>query len=912
MRSRVSGPFAAIASLAVALHGEPRTEPGKMPVLFVKTSGHSAANADFILNTNEMSVQFRESEIAYRLNDAKEISIRFVGAAPVHAQGVDELGARINVFSGADPNRWQSGARTFSSVAYHNLWPGIEAVYSVNVHLKTEFQLEPGADPESVRWHIAGGDGVEKTSDGALIIHNGLRSLREDAPQVFEQSRATGELRPVSGGFRLLGNQMVGIEVGEYDHRNRLIFDPVIGFSTLFGGSGQTVATAVTTDMAGNVIVAGYTTSFDLAPNAAVLGTPQRTGAFVAKFSAQGNELMFCTYVGGTLDTRAFAVAVDRWNDIYIAGQTSAHDFPVHRAIQSTIRGTQDAFVTELTPSGSSLVFSTYLGGSDADQAYGIGVDRIGNVYVAGDTESANFPTLRPVQVSNAGGTDAFIAKLGVSGSSLIFSTYLGGAGNEHAAALSVDSTGAALVAGYTFSSDFPAVNAFQAHSGGNQDAFVAKLNPAGNSLEFSTFLGGSGGTPGLTESASSLALDSNNNVYVTGTTASSDFPVTAGALQPTNAGGILDAFICKFSASGKLGYSTYLGGTSADYALAIGVDVAGNAHVAGYTASTDFPIIRSTQPALKGQYDIFVASVNSAGSALIYSMLLGGSQTDAANAMAVDRFATVVIAGQSNSTDFPVSNAYQTTQHGAGSAVIARIPVGWKPTVFTAASAPEWSIDNVQQSQTQSFAFGHTGDIPISGDWTNSGKQCLGSFHAGTWYLDSNCDGVFDTGDRTFTFGQAGDLPVVGDWNGTGSVKAGLYRAGTFILDLSGHLSGNPTGQKDEQFLFGEATDIPVIGDWNHSGTSKVGVFRAGQWLVDTNGSFTINGPTRYYGQAGDLPIVGDWDGSGTSKAGFYRGGAFNLDYNGNWLTDSYGDMRIPFALPGQYGPAQYALILH
>jgi hypothetical protein len=879
-----------------------------MPMYFVHTAETRSAASDFTLATKEMTVQFRQREVVYSMRGSSEITVRFLTAQNVHAEGFELLPGKIHVFDGPR----NASFDTFSSVAFRDLWPGVDAVYSASDHLKTEFRLAPGADAQRVTWQIAGADRIEHGADGALVIHIGDRELREEAPQVFEEDRITGVRKPVAGAFRLIAEDTVGIAVGPYDHANRLIFDPVIGFSTYLDGSGQTVATGVTVDSSGNVIVAGYTTTFDIATGATTFGVLQRTGAFVAKLSAAGNQLMFLTYIGGTLDTRAFAVAVDRFNNIYITGQTSANNFPTYKALQPAINGGQDAFVTELNSTGTQMVFSTYLGGSNAEQGYGIAVDRTGDVYVAGDTVSVNFPIVKPVQPAIGGGQDAFLVKLAPSGVAIIFSTYMGGSGDEHAAALTVDSADAAIVAGWTESSNFPVVNAFQPQSGGNQDAFVFKMNPAGTALTFSSYLGGSGGTAGLTESAAGLAVDSNNAIYIAGTTSSANFPTTPGAFATPNPNGIVDAFAVKLTTTGSMVYSTCIGGSSADFGLGVAVDIAGNAHITGYTGSTDFPMVRGIQQALNGEYDLFLTKLNSTGSGLIYSTLLGGSAVDASNAIAVDKYGTVFLAGQTNSTNFPVVSAYQTTQHGIGAAIAARLPVGWKPAVFTSSGTVNWAVDNIPLAETQNFALGHPGDVAIVGDWTGKGYQCLGTFNAGVWYLDENCDGVFDPGDRSFAFGQAGDIPVVGDWTGSGTAKAGLYRAGTFLLDLSGHLSGIATGVKDAQFAFGLATDIPVIGDWNNTGYSKAGVFRNGEWLLDTSGSHTVNGPTRNYGEAGDLPVTGDWDGSGTVKAGVYRAGSFLLDYDGNWIINSVGDMTLPYTLSSTGQAVQNAFVMH
>ena len=902
--------FLLVGSLVAAA---PHSNRPPLPAYFLKSAGHHTGDFDFALQNASVSAEFRDREVVYQLGaaPARTVRIRYCAGRSAHPEGLERVSGGITFLGGSGTAENGSG---YNSLAYRELWPGIDAVYSMNSgYLKTEFQMAPGADPTLVRWSVEGADSIRISHTGALAISAGTEELREDTPQVFEQDAHTGELRHVEGSFRLLAEHAVGITVGEYDHANRLIFDPVIGYSSYLGGTGESAASAVASDSSGNTIIAGYTTTLDFGGATTVFGSAKRTVAFVAKISASGNQLLFCTYLGGTLDTRAYGLAVDRFNNIYIAGETTSSDFPTFRALQPAIGGAEDAFIAELNPEGNTLVFSTFLGGTGVDQAYGIAVDHRGYIYVTGDTSSNDFPTVKPIQRVNGGGQDAFVVKLGISGSSMLYSTYLGGAEDEHAAAIAVDGEGNVVITGSTLSSNFPIADAWQAATGGNQDAFVTKINGAGTGFVFSTYLGGAGGTPGLPETGAGVAIDSAGAIYVAGTTSSSNFPVTKGAFQTTT-NGLINAFAAKLASSGTLVYSSYLGGSSLTYASGIAVDSAGNAHVTGYTASPDFPGLHQVQNNLNGSYDLFVTKLNTAGSALIYSTLWGGSLSDSAAGIAVDRFGTVLVAGITFSLDFPTANAWQTEPRGPQSALAVRIPVGWKPEVVTQSGSQAWSVDNLLNwnaetgaGNLQTFDFGSQGDKPVVGDWNNTGTLCIGSFRAGTWYLDSNCDGSFDAGDRSFVWGQAGDIPVVGDWNGTGHVKAGLYRGGVFFLDLSGHLSGVATGIPDVSFKFGLPADYPIAADWNSSGTTKVGVFRNGEWILDWTGNHSNAGPVRTFGEAGDIPVVGDWDGSRTIKAGVYRSGTFLLDYNGNWSFDVAADITVPF-LPS----APYAFMMH
>ncbi|MBZ5546324.1 MAG: SBBP repeat-containing protein, partial [Acidobacteriia bacterium] len=302
------------------------------------------------------------------------------------------------------------------------------------------------------------------------------------------------------------------------------------------------------------------------------------------------------------------------------------------------------------------LSYSTYLGGTGGDVAYGIAVDSSGNAYVTGTTGSPNFPTRLAEQDTYSGGGDAFVAKFNAAGSGLVYSTYLGGFYSDTSVAIALDPAGDAYVTGRTYSADFPTTtDALQSSYGGNGDAFVAKLSPTGSELAYSTYLGGSEADFGQ-----AIAVDSAGDAYVTGPTQSTDFP-TASPLQIGNDGGS-DVFLAKVNPSGTgLVYSTYLGGSSADSAQAIALDSSGNVYLAGYTFSVDFPTQSAVQSSNAGAGDAFVAELNSAASALIFSTYLGGRGLDRAFGLALDTSGNIYITGDSQSADFPTtSGAYQ------------------------------------------------------------------------------------------------------------------------------------------------------------------------------------------------------------------------------------------------------------
>ena len=286
---------------------------------------------------------------------------------------------------------------------------------------------------------------------------------------------------------------------------------------------------------------------------------------------------------------------------------------------------------------------ATYLGGSGDDSGLSLAIDSSGNAYVAGYTASTNFPTNNPLQSSNAGSNDVFVAKINSAGSALSYSTYLGGGGNDYAKGIAVDGSGNAYVTGYTASTNFPIKNPLQSSNAGSNDAFIAKINSAGSALTYSTYLGGSSYEYGL-----GIAIDSSGNAYITGPTYSTNFPIM-NPLQASN-GGEMDAFVSKINSAGSaLTYSTYLGGSSNDFAEGIAVDRNGNSYVTGYTISNDFPTKNPIQASKNGPFDAFVTKINSAGSALDYSTFLGGSGDCFAHGIAVDSRGNAFVTGGHN-----------------------------------------------------------------------------------------------------------------------------------------------------------------------------------------------------------------------------------------------------------------------
>jgi hypothetical protein len=327
-------------------------------------------------------------------------------------------------------------------------------------------------------------------------------------------------------------------------------------------------------------------------------------------------------------------------------------------AYQSVRSGGKNAFAAKLNSTGNLLVFSTYFGGSGYDNGNAIASDATNSVYVAGDTTSTNLPILNAAQTTNRGRQEGFVMKLNSSGV-LQYSTYLGGSGDDRALAIAVDGNLSAYITGATTSPDFPLANAFQVANGGGQDAFVTKLNAGGSSISYSTYLGGAGGVVGLPESGNGIAVDAAGSAYVTGVTSSQNFPTLGALQTGNAGGSLDAFVTKFTPAGSALVYSTYLGGIGLDTATAIALDSSGNAFVTGNTTSPNFPMANAIQSVKSGNVDAFIATVNSTGSALNFSTYLGGNSSDGGTAIALNGSGNIWVAGQTTSTNFPLQTPF-------------------------------------------------------------------------------------------------------------------------------------------------------------------------------------------------------------------------------------------------------------
>src|SRR3989454_8208235 len=456
--------------------------------------------------------------------------MRLVGADPdPEVTGLAEQPGRSHYLVGRDPRRWRTGIPHYARVVYREVYPGIAMVFHGDAgRLEYDLLVSPGADLGRVRVGFEGTGDPRLDTNGHLILPLDGGEVVQHAPVVYQE--IAGQRRAIKGAYRLVGEREVGFAVAPHDETEPLVIDPVLSYSTYLGGSGSESGFAIAVDAAGSAYVTGWTESADF-PTANPMQPQPRGGgdAFVAKLRPDGSNLLYSTYLGGSGYDSGSSIAVDADGDAYVAGATGSTDFPTVNPLQPAFGGgNSDAFVAKLSPAGSDLLSSTYLGGSGTEGGGGLPVDAMGQAYLAGSTSSADFPTVNPMQPTRGGPSDlfdAYVAKLDPSGAALVYSTYLGGSADDGASGIAVDTVGDAFVLGATGSTDFPTLNALQPARAGRNDAFVASFDPTG-AIRYSTYLGGS-----RDEEPFGISVDTSGSAYVTGGTTSSDFP-TANPFQ--------------------------------------------------------------------------------------------------------------------------------------------------------------------------------------------------------------------------------------------------------------------------------------------------------------------------------------------------------------------------------------------
>ena len=727
---------------------------GNLPISFEPNVGQAPNRYDFVARGQGfgMAISATGASLALGTKEAQDIvRLDLLGAdRSAHPRALESLPGVVNYFIGNDPAKWRSGVSTFGRVAYRSVLPGIDVTYYGTNAGTLEYDFVVAPNADPKDIRVKFSGASDVALRDGSLVITTASGAVTQEAPVLYQSIA-GRRVPVDGRFSLAGDE-VGFAVGAYDHHHPLVIDPT---------------------------------------------------------------LIYSTYLGGLKDDIGHSIAVDGHGAAYVTGSTTSTTFPTPPSPGSTAHaGQTDAFVTKLDPSGQTLIFSTYLGGSKVDIGYGIAVDETGAAYVTGSTSSTDFPVEAPFQGSNAGGAgggdDAFVTKLDAAGSALTYSTYLGGSGGDSAHGIAVDETGAAYVTGSTSSTDFPMQAPFQGSNSGATDAFVTKLNDKASALIYSTYLGGK-----LGDSGYGIAVDGEHAAYVTGSTSSEDFPMEV-PFQGSNAGSD-DAFITMLRPTGSaLIYSTYLGGSNSDIGYGIAVDGEHAAYVTGATSSTNFPTTPAPfQGSNAGTTDVFVTKLNATGSAPIYSTYLGGSNSDSGYGIALGG-GEAYVTGATSSTNFPMQAPSQASNAGSFDAFVTRLNVtGSTPISSTYLGGSSRDLaQGIAVDGSGAYVAGYTlsTNFPTLVPFQGSNAGQTDAFV--TKLTDPTCGGqtvtIQVTTAGTTTSGTAGDDVI----NGTAGIDT--------INGLGGNdticgLAGNDTliGTTGNDTLYGgDGKDIFYAGD--------------------------------------------------------------------------------------------------
>ena len=864
-----------------------------VPLTFESNQGQTNSRVRFLSHTGDSTLFLTPSEAVFSMTTesgsshlhqgkgrkasrfAHKISrlalrMQVVGADP-KAAALEQPPqvARINYFQGKDPGKWHSGVPTYGRVGFQGVYPGVDLVYYGNQrHLEYDFVVAPHADPKRITLRFAGAQQVRVNANGDLIVRTYGRGLTWQKPTAYQQDKAGKHAVAAHFCLKTLpdGQKGVSFALGRYDTARSLVIDPVLRYSTYLGGNsgpaGADSAVGFAVDSNGSAYITGIAGSLDFPITAGTYQTvnTDHYSIFVTKLNTTGTALVYSTFLGGNDSDNATAIAVDSGGNAYVTGSTKSRDFPTtpgaFQPTKTVSNDTESAFVTKLNPTGTALVYSTYLQGNDKDKltrSDSIAVDGSGNAYVTGQTTSAAFPvTAGAFQTSFkvTSSTSPFVTKLNTTGTALAYSTFLGSSGAAgFLNCIAVDSVGSAYVAGSTIARDFPVTpNAFQS-TNPNHDAplystgFVTKLNPTGSALLYSTYLGGSTtGYFGGGDSIYGLAVDTDGNAYVSGTTNSGDFPVTPGAFQPTYLG--QQGFVTKLNPTGTaLVYSTYFDG-----AIYVAVDSGGNAYITGSATTSYFPTTIGAfqrMPAFFNESACFLSKLNPAGSRLLYSTLLNGSKQEGGAGVAVDSVGGIYVLGGTLSSDYPTTpGAFQRTNPALGS----NAPSAFVTKMSAIPIFPDFNRDNYSDLILQNPS---TGAIA-------------------SWFMQA----VVKFGDASFSQSPPTDYALVGvgDFNGHGGLTLVLQSS---ITNRIAFWYGSGTNSTD--ILNGDFVDrvpdagwkVVGVGDFNGDGKSDL-VFqnqttnRVAFWLMD--GPHYQGGMVSPHTPLGGWQMVGVGDFNGDS----------------------------------------------
>jgi hypothetical protein len=673
-----------------------------IPAWFEPNQGLAVGEVQYYSRGAGYTLSMKESGAVLTLADGSaaasmRISLAGGNAKPVLA-AENALPGRTDYILGNRPGAWKQGVPHFGQIRYRQAYPGVDVVYySAGRDLEYDFVVSPGADPKRIRLRFEGAESVRLDESGALVIGLGGREIRQPRPLAYQE--AQGRRTEIAAGYVIEGNRDVLLALGRYDRSRTLVIDPILAYAGYFGGAVYDVPTGLTVDSGGDVWLTGTTLSIVAPPEGT---TPYQSAlkgnsdVFVAKLKMQPfgpPTLLYWTYLGGSIEDRGGLIEVDASGKVYLTGSTFSSDFPLSsNALISTAGGELDGFAVKLDPSAegtASLLYGTFLGGLGYDATTALAVDANGRMLVAGYTNSLQLTGIATdtLQASSQGGYEAMLYQLDpaeAAGATLIFGTFLGGGGTDIATGVASDASGAIYLSGYTMSANFPiAGDSYQGSLHSESNLFVVKIDPSLLGLDrlvYGTYVGGGG-----VDVATNMRLDQSGGIWLTGYTASRDFPVTSGAYQSRFGGGITNAFLLRLDPSRPsaqaLTYSTFFGGSGTEVAYGLALVGGGKVALAGYSLSDDLPV-KGAQPAGQARAwgsDAFVALIDPAvagAGGLVYSTYFGGdAATDVASRIALSPTGSIFVSGYTGSSDLPVTDgSSRGSPSGSTSGLLLRL----------------------------------------------------------------------------------------------------------------------------------------------------------------------------------------------------------------------------------------------
>lgn len=586
-------------------------------------------------------------------------------------EGKQKLEGYYNYLKGNDSNKHATNVGLYKEIIVKNLYENIDIRYYFDKgYLRYDFLLQKGADPNKIRFTLKG-QYSEDLKDNTIIFTTRFGEVRMAELHTYQKNNI------ITSWFEKQGNTWQ-IALDYYDKTQPLIIDPLI-YSTYIGGNSDDMSYSIVADGNGSAYITGTTESIDYSVTPGAFQTTHNgmIDVFVTKLNAAGSNLVYSTFLGGSKDDYGYDIAIDANENVYITGTTLSDDYDTTAGAFQTLNGggRNEVFVTKLNASGTALIYSTYIGGNSGDMGYSIAIDGSGFAYITGYTGSPDFDTTAGAfQTTIDGYGDIFVTKLNVTGTGLVYSTFLGGNNIDIGYGIAVDNSGIAYIVGSTESTDYPVTSgAIQTTQGGFLDVIVTKLNASGTGLIYSTFIGGN-----FDEVGYGVATDGNGNAYITGYTKSPSYPVTLGAFKTTKPGST-DVFVTKLNALGTgLIYSTFIGGISDEEGYDMVVDGNGYAYISGSTNSQDYDVTQGAYQTTNDGNAIFITKLNIAGTSLVYSTYVGGSSNDSNTGIAIDGNGNAYITGYTESTSYPVTaGAFKTTTNGLSwEAIVTKLDI--------------------------------------------------------------------------------------------------------------------------------------------------------------------------------------------------------------------------------------------